>query len=236
MKHLELVVWSWLFIQAVLGFGLNTKRLNEPQWTENAVAVVMSRNWHNMVGNLLLVNTIVRLPDEKTKDLLLEIAVPLLAAVLELVKSWRLFQMALILISFGQLCWFVYASTAYATALYIVVTVGCASVLMMDLSNDIFSLHTTIADIERVQQYYTIIFQIRSNDVVRLILFAQPVLSVYVLYTGELKSVIALSFTLCMVIYMTIALAWNSRVAKSDKSIQMLIPMQKEPLPKGEKA
>lgn len=109
-----------------------------------------------------------------------------------------------------------------------------SGVLLMDLCMDLFGFypHTVNNELTRTYHYYTMIFQVRINPNVYLLLCMQPLSALYCFVFMSLP-IIVLSFSIIFTISFITGLIWNILAVDfyQYSTLKVITPGTKQPIP-----
>ncbi|CAF1237098.1 unnamed protein product [Rotaria magnacalcarata] len=105
-------------------------------------------------------------------------------------------------------------------------TIMLSGVILMDLSMDLLEFRTrAVANaLVRISRYYTLIFQVRTNYIIYLIFFLQPLSAVYC-FTFISSTIIVLSFGTIFAVFFVMILTWNIVVVGFCQYSKLEIPL-----------
>ncbi|CAF3278569.1 unnamed protein product [Rotaria socialis] len=115
-------------------------------------------------------------------------------------------------------------------------TIMLSGVILMDLSMDLLEFRTrAVANaLVRISRYYTLIFQVRTNNIIYLIFFLQSLSAVYY-FTFISTTIIVLSFGTIFSVFFIMILIWNIVVVGFCQYSKLEIPLPgtHRPIPIG---
>jgi hypothetical protein len=106
--------------------------------------------------------------------------------------------------------------------------------LLMDLCMDLFAFGRLLLtdDLVRVSRHYTLVFQVRVNYAIYMLLVLQPLSAIYC-YFFISSPFIVLSFGIVTIMCLVLGILWNVLVVKlcHYSKVQIILPGTQQPLP-----